>query len=255
LNIRFESSDFAALHPRISAHIARLPSPIDSFLDAHILEASQYVVLLDGQDCGYVSVHGEKLITQFVLDDPFRQFGQPAFQQARRLESVREAFVPTCDEYFLSHALDDFRNVHKQAYFFTESGASEGTVPNGFRLRVAEKDDLSAIRLMSGDFFRDAEEQIARKELFLTSLDGEEVGIGVVEPSRITPETASIGYFTAPDARRRGVATATAALLIAECRLRGLRATAGCWYYNHASKRVLERAGMHSSPRLLRIEY
>ncbi|HWG85802.1 MAG TPA: GNAT family N-acetyltransferase, partial [Deinococcales bacterium] len=90
---------------------------------------------------------------------------------------------------------------------------------------------------------------------FVTLEGSEPVGLGVLEPSKLYEASASIGYFTAPGARGRGVATATAALLLAECRARGLRATAGCWYYNHASKRVLERAGLHSPTRLFRVEY
>jgi len=36
---------------------------------------------------------------------------------------------------------------------------------------------------------------------------------------------------------------------------RGLRAVAGCWYSNHLSKRMLERAGMHAPTRLLKVKY
>ena len=55
--------------------------------------------------------------------------------------------------------------------------------------------------------------------------------------------------------RGKGVGTATIALLRAECHRRGIRPVAGCWYYNHTSKRTLERAGMYSPTRLLRIDY
>ena len=35
-------------------------------------------------------------------------------------------------------------------------------------------------------------------------------------------------------------------------RRRSLRPVAGCWYYNHRSRRTLQRAGMYSSTRLLK---
>ena len=76
-----------------------------------------------------------------------------------------------------------------------------------------------------------------------------------MEPSRLHPQTASIGMFTVARARNQGVGTATIALLIGECRRRGIRPVAGCWYYNHSSKRTLEKAGMYSPTRYLRIEY
>ena len=73
--------------------------------------------------------------------------------------------------------------------------------------------------------------------------------------SRFYPDVASIGMYTIEPYRNSGVGTATIALLVEECARRGLRAVAGCWYYNHASKRTLERAGMVTQTRLLRIEY
>ena len=57
--------------------------------------------------------------------------------------------------------------------------------------------------------------------------------------------------FTIEPFRNTGVGTTTIALLMAECSRRGLRPVAGCWYYNHGSKRTLERAAV-TQTRLLR---
>jgi GNAT superfamily N-acetyltransferase len=73
--------------------------------------------------------------------------------------------------------------------------------------------------------------------------------------SRFLRDVASIGMYTIEPFRGTGVGTATIRLLIVECRRRGLRAAAGCWYYNHLSKRTLECAGMVTQTRLLKIEY
>ena len=62
-------------------------------------------------------------------------------------------------------------------------------------------------------------------------------------------------FFVSPQCRGQGVGTETITLLRAECRRRALRPVAGCWYYNHASRRTLERAGMYSPTRLLRISF
>ena len=47
----------------------------------------------------------------------------------------------------------------------------------------------------------------------------------------------------------------TIALLRRECERQGVRPIAGCWYYNHRSKRTLERAGMYAPTRLLKVEF
>jgi RimJ/RimL family protein N-acetyltransferase len=61
--------------------------------------------------------------------------------------------------------------------------------------------------------------------------------------------------YTIERFRQTGVGTATIAMLIAECRRRSLRPVVGCWYYNQRSRRTLQRAGMYSPTRLLKVDY
>jgi len=61
--------------------------------------------------------------------------------------------------------------------------------------------------------------------------------------------------YTIERSRRQGAGTATIRLLMAECRRQSLRPIAGCWYYNHPSKKTLERAGMFTQTRLLSVTY
>jgi RimJ/RimL family protein N-acetyltransferase len=89
----------------------------------------------------------------------------------------------------------------------------------------------------------------------VTLRDHDPVGFGILESSSLYDDVASIGMHSIEGFRRQGVGTATIRLLIDECRRRGLRPVAGCWYYNHASKKTLERAGLFSPTRLLKIDY
>lgn len=255
IEARFEAVPFADIDERVRQHLAALPSAIDSYLEEHILAATPYRIVVDGQVAGYASIHGGSLITQFSLDPPWRHLGQQLFAQVRRLEQVRSAFVPTCDELYLAHALDDYRLLTKQAYFFAVGSNCEAALPDGISLRLAQPDDIDVIRQESGDFFADSEGHIARQELFITLRMGEPVGFGLSIRSALYDSVASIGMYTIERHRRTGVGAATFSLLIDECGRHGLRPVAGCWYYNHASKRTLERAGMYAGTRLLKIEY
>lgn len=253
----FNRVAFAEIERDVRHHLAALPSRIDSFLEGHILGSRHYVITIGGEEAGFASVHGGSLITQFSLADRWKHVGQPVFRQVRRLEEVQSAFVPTCDEFYLAHALDDYRHLAKQAYFFAYAETPRNDSPGmtGVSLRLAQPDDLPLIAQDSGDFFAPIAPFIAREELFITLRDGEPVGFGLLTPSALYEAVASIGMFTAERSRQQGVGVATIALLIKECQRRGLRPVAGCWYYNHASKRTLERAGMHAGTRLLKIEY
>ena len=236
-------------------HLRSLPSPIDSFLEDHILASSHYQIVVAGETAGFASIHKERLITQFTLAEPYRNCGQPIFRQVRRLEQVRAAFVPTCDEFFLSHALDDYRELAKQAYFFTATHDAPGSTLVQLTMRTAELGDVEFVRQESGDFFEHPGQHLQAGELFLTLRGEEPVGFGILIKSMLYDDVASIGMYTIERFRRTGAGTATIAMLIDECRRRSLRPVAGCWYYNHRSKQTLERAGMSSSTRLLKIDY
>lgn len=240
--------------PGIRQHLASLPAAIDSFLEDHIVASNHYRFVAAGETAGFASINGGNLITQFALSEPYRQHGQTVFTRLRHLEQVQSAFVPTCDEFYLAHALDDYRQLGKQGYFF--AATRDVPVPaNPYALRPAEPADDDFIRRETGDFFEDDESHAGQDELFVTLRDGEPVGFGVLVRSALYDDVASIGMFTIEQFRHQGVGTATISLLIEECRRRGLRPVAGCWYYNHLSKRTLERAGMYAPTRLLKVEY
>src|SRR5215213_6818257 len=256
METHFAPVAFAEIQQATRQHLRLLPSAIDSFLEDHILASNHYRITVAGETAGFASIHEERLITQFALAEPYRGCGQALFGELRRMEQVRSAFVPTCDEFFLAHALDDYRQLAKQAYFFAAPPAvGEAIASNQYSMRPAAIDDADFVRQESGDFFDDLERHIAAGELFVTLRGEEPVGFGILVKSTLYDDVASIGMYTSEHFRQTGVGTATIAMLIAECRRRSLRPVAGCWYYNHRSRRTLQRAGMYSSTRLLKIDY
>ncbi len=256
METHFAPVAFAEIREATRQHLRALPSAIDSFLEDHILASNHYRIDVSGETAGFASIHEERLITQFALAEPYRGCGQALFRELRRMEQVRSAFVPTCDELFLAHAIDDYRQLAKQAYFFaTPPGVGEAVVTDRCSVRPAAMDDADFVRQESGDFFEDLERHIAAGELFVTLRDAEPVGFGILVKSTLYEHVASIGMYTIQRFRQTGVGTAIISMLIAECRQRSLRPVAGCWYYNHRSRRTLQRAGMYSPTRLLKIDY
>lgn len=252
----FEPVELAAIEPDVKRHLAGLPSAINSFLEAHIIESTNYRMIVDQAPAGFASIHQETLITQFAVSPPFRRHGQALFLAVRRLEQARSAFVPTCDEPNLSHALDGHRSVGLQAYFFTALDGEAGTAAGAeYAIQPAAIGDIGFIRAETGDFFEPVERYLAKDELYLTLRGETRAGFGLMVRSALYDDVASIGMFTPPHRRWQGVGTATISLLRDECRRRGLRPVAGCWYFNHRSKRTLEAAGLYLPSRLLRIDY
>lgn len=256
MQVSIVRAEFTDVKDDISRHLDSLPGRIDSFLEDHVRDSNHYVISALGTRAGFASVYSGGLITQFSLEPAHQRFGQSAFQALRKLENVGAAFVPTCDEFYLSHAIDDYRQLLKQAYFFEVPPSGSVAVGSGaYSLKVATAEDEDAIREQSGALFGDVGKRIECGELFVTDRAGVSVGFGILAKSPFQRSVASIGMFTLKQFRGAGVGTATIALLIGECSRRGIRAVAGCWYYNHPSKRTLERAGMTTKTRLLKVEY
>src|SRR5215213_6716363 len=256
MDSHFAPVTFAEIREATCQHLRARPSAIDSFLEDHILASNHYRIVVAGEPAGFASVHEERLITQFALSEPYRRHGSGLYRELRQMEQVRSSFVPTCDEFFLAHALDDYRRLAKQTYFFaTPAGAGDVVATNRYSMRPAAIADANFVRQESGDFFEYLERHIAAGELFVTLRDQEPVGFGILVKSTLYEDVASIGMYTIERFRQAGVGTATIAMLIEECHRRSLRPVAGCWYYNHRSRRTLQRAGMYSPTRLLKIDY
>ena len=254
MTIQFNPTDGPAARPWLTAFWQTLASPIDSFLEDRILSANLYEIRFDGAAAGLAAVYGESTLTLLHLAPPFQRHSQPIFAAARRLESVREALVASGDEHFLALVLESARRSEPGAYFFQQVPDVAVAAPAGYALRPAGPADEALIRQHSDDFFEPLVPALARGDLFLGYQTDELVAIGVAERSQLAPDHASIGMFVLAERRRQGHGTATIQALIAHCRASGLTPIAGCYYYNHNSKKTLEKAGMYSKTRLFKAQ-
>ena len=254
MDIQFKPTQSAPARPWLAAFWQTLSSPIDSFLEDRILSANLYEIWLDGAAAGLAAVYGESTLTLLHLASSFQRDSQLVFAAARRLEAVRTALVASGDEHFLALALESARRAEPQAYFFQRVPGEAVAAPAGFVLRPAGPADAALISHHSGDFFDPLPAALVRGDLFLGYQDDELVAIGVAERSQLAADYASIGMFVLAERRRQGYGTATIRALIAHCQTAGLTPIAGCYYYNHNSKKTLEKAGMYSKTRLFKVQ-
>jgi GNAT superfamily N-acetyltransferase len=260
MKLQFTPVTLAELEPVLQQHISAFVSPVDSFLEDHILASQHYHIVGDNQLIGWTAVHQGSLLTQFALLPAYRQFGQQVFAEVRRLETVQAAFVPTCDEFFLAHALDNYRRLEKQAYFFQHSPQRQPYQSLvALRHRQAQADDIATIQRLSGDFFDKLAQRITEGQIYITQRDepvcDEPVGFGIIDKGRLCLGVGSCGLYVVETARRQGLGAAIIAYLIDRCVESGLRPVAGCWYYNHNSKKTLEKTGLFTQTRLLKISF
>lgn len=241
-----------------AAYLASLSSPFDSFLEGHILPAEFFAIdTLAGKSVGFFTIFDDNLLTQFYLSPAHLRDGQRLFARILAEFPVTNAFVPSGDETFLSHAVDKMQKLEVQAYFFQDGGRTDLPAPafGPEHFRPALASDIPAILSASGDFFDQLAERIAKDEIFVLEIDGQLMGMGIIEWGRLLPQTASIGMFAVEGVRQQGVGRSILRHLKNHCAAHNRAAVAGCWVHNHASKRTLEAAGMVTKTRLLRVMF
>lgn len=254
MNIDLEKCSYRDIEKVLISNIENLPSPIESFAEMHILKSNHYLILLEKNIVGYFSIHDQKTITQFFMKKEYRNHSQDVFCAMRKMEFVSEALIPTCDDFFFSHGMDNFSSISKQAYFFQYVNKLIFNFSINVRYKLAEITDLELIKENSEDFFDDTlEKQIVDEEIFIGFDNKKVVAFGIFEKGRILKNHVSIGMYTVPEYRQKGVGKQTLSFLIEEGLKNGLEPIAGCWYYNHLSKKTLESVGMISNTRYLRI--
>lgn len=84
----------------IQKYISTLSSPIDSFLEEHILNSTFYTINYNSEVAGYFAVHSNRYLTQFYLGSSYYNESQEIFKNVLRDHSVQSIMVPTCDELF-----------------------------------------------------------------------------------------------------------------------------------------------------------
>ncbi|MBD0382204.1 GNAT family N-acetyltransferase [Paenibacillus sedimenti] len=240
----------------IQAYIRTLSSPFDSFLEEHIRSSTFYMVLDEQEEVGYYAIHNNRLLTQFFIRPSYQKHAQELFDRVIADHEVKALFVPTCDELFISLALDKDFTITKQAYFFQDSRVHipEDDACKEDRFSPAGLEDLLHIQQICGDFLDQYERRIENGELFTYYRGSVLLGIGVFEKSSMLEGVASIGMFTNEVHRRQGIGRNIILKLKTWCYDHALTPISGCWYYNESSKRTLESAGMVTRTRLLNIK-
>lgn len=105
-----------------NSYVDSLSGIYDNFLEDHILDSEIYSIYIDELHCGYFGIFNKTMLTQFFIIKKILRFCQKIFADILKRYMIKNAFVPTCDELFLSLCLDNHTKVNFQAYFFQESG-------------------------------------------------------------------------------------------------------------------------------------
>ena len=238
-------------------YLASLSSPIDSFVEQHLVESDYYRITADGAELGFFAISNDTLLTQFYLNDTGLQRGRELFAEVLEQHKPSTAFIPTCDELFLSHALDKHTALKKMAFQFSDGGKPIDYTPKQPKpaYRLAEAADIPALNAIEDSIIDNPEERISRGELHVGYLDDKLVAIGLMEASLFWSDRTSIGMLTHESCRQQGIGTQTLLYLKQLCYDKNIMPIAGCGYSNIGSQKTLQAAGMITKTRLLKLSF
>lgn len=261
MDIRFVPCTWQDIGELVAARLRERRALVESFWEDHVLGAKHYMMLQGEETVGYFAIHGKETLVLFDVLPAFAHLSQELFARVKKYETVTGAMLSTGDTLFLGLCIDGFARMEKQAYFVTYTDRKrQKNIPLVSLGEITFQQDRDAF-LKCGDFF--SKEELERLEkgeaphqkVFLARRDGTPVGLGVMEAGRVLTENASIGMCVYEEYRCQGNAVAILEGLKAIAYEKGLTPVAGCWYYNHNSKKSLEASGGYCQERLVRFYF
>ncbi len=259
--ITCKKCEWSEIELEVRAYFEQNKITIDSYWEDHVLASHFYQFISGDEPIGFFAIYEESMITLFHVIEKYANHGQLLFARIKQFEKVTNALVATGDEFFLSHCIDNFERIEKQAYFsiYTDK-LIKSQYQHDLTFREAKTLEDTRLFTLTEDFFEvDSAEKVLvgsdYYKVYLVEKESELVGFGVIEYGRVVSSIGSIGMYVLEEKRQQGYATGILKHLQSMVESRGLEAHSGCWYYNHNSKKSMESAGAYSKTRLLRFYF
>jgi hypothetical protein len=244
------------IKPLFDEYLGTLTGITDGYFEHHVLHSEFHKIEVGGMDAGYFAVYrgeGKRMLTQFYVRKEFVHISQPIFREILGKYEIGTAYAPTCDELFLSLCLDNRKEIEMQAYFFDSEPKRPVRDPEFGRscLSAVLKSEYGEMNEKTNGFF--AGPIPGESMIYKLSSGSEVLGYGQIIPCELREGFWDIGMIVLEPHHQKGAGRSIIMHLSDICRENGHKPVAGCWYYNHNSKRTLESAGLHSGTRLLHI--
>jgi GNAT superfamily N-acetyltransferase len=238
-------------------YMKSLPFAQEEYIEQMVNKCDYYSIELRSKTKGYFCVNKDKVLYEFYLNDEVLIFAQDIFKTLLNEGYFMSAECKSFDYLMMSLCLDFHEKTSCSGYLFRNFVNIENSL-DGFenlRFRLAILEDSNEISNMSEDFFEELEEQIVKEEIFVLYSNDILLAVGVAQKVFVSMNYYDIGMIVKKDYRNKGIGTYIITKLREVCCLENLVPICGCWYYNHASKRTLEKAGFISNHRIIKFNF
>ncbi|HEY5562295.1 MAG TPA: GNAT family N-acetyltransferase [Clostridiaceae bacterium] len=241
-------------------YLASLPYAQEHFIEDKIKKCLYYLILNDSNIIGYCCVNSEKVLFEFYLDKTALVCAQEVFKLFIDNKYFLAAECKTFDHLLMSLCLDFHKKSSCTAYLFRDYIRADYSLIgyDNLSFEVLKHEDINSVLEISGNFFKDPDElekYIAEKEVHVLYSNNIILGVGLC--TRIISHQVyhDVGMVVSKEHRNKGIGTYIIGNLIEFCCNLNLIPVCGCWYYNYASKRVLEKSGFTALHRMVRFDF
>lgn len=255
MDIKLIECEWEDISNAVENHFVDNNITVDSYWEDHVMNSNHYKIIYEEKLIGFFAIFNSSFLTLFNMNPEYAKYAQSVFARIKKYEQVTSAFVSTCDEFLLSHAVDDFVKLEKQAYFsiYTEKDIEDKKT---LLLEPVDGNTDESIFKLAHDYFDEDIEKIKKGldyyKLYKVKHENVLIGFGVVEYGRVIKKMASVGMYVVEEHRQKGYGGNILKTLQSLVEGEGYIARSGCWYYNHNSKKSMEAAGAYSKTRLLK---
>ena len=256
-NIIIKKCDYNFLQKHISENYIQNNIIVDSFWESHVRESNFYKIVDGDELIGYFAIYKETVLILFYVFEKKRNISQELFSIVKKHESIKEALVPTGDEFFISHTVDNYTKIEKEEYFSIYTDNTPSKILD-IELQLADIEKDKEILSLCYDFLKEEIENVKNttdEEIYIAKHGNKIIGFGVIEYQKIVKIYASIGMIVLEEFRQNGYGANILNGLKNIVKTKGKIPISGCWYYNHNSKKTMESAGAYSKTRLLRFYF
>jgi GNAT superfamily N-acetyltransferase len=245
------------IHEQRERYISGLPYAQELYAEELVWNSRYFMIMMDSTEAGYFCVDSKKMLTEFYLENSALAFSQEIFRFLIDKDYIVAAESKTFDHLLMSLCLDFHKKAACSAYLFRDVNDTEhlSSGSGDICFRLARKEDINSISEISGDFFYDLHEHISKEEVLIFYDKDELIGAGSCKRIWDSKNYYDIGMVVAENHRKKGIGTFIISQLKEYCYNNGLVPVCGCWYYNHASKKTLEKAGFVTRHRIIRFEF
>jgi GNAT superfamily N-acetyltransferase len=238
-------------------YINELPYSQELHVEENVWASQYYKIKMNAAWVGYICVDLEKTLWEFYLEKSALIYAQEIFKYLIDMNYLVAAECKSYDHLLMSLCFDFHKKAACSAYMFRDDTDVKYSL-SGFeniRIKLATKEDFNNLGEIGDDFFYNLEDHITKEEIFIFYSNNELLGAGTCKKIWDSLNYYDIGMVVAKAHRNKGIGTFIITKLKEHCYNNNQIPICACWYFNHASKKALEKAGFIAKHRLIRFDF